>query len=57
MRGKFVFTGTYGPYFWGTFGRALLAAITIGIMAPYVRYFQQRYFLEHTTIELEERIA
>ncbi len=53
MKGKLKFTGSFGPYFWGSLGRYVLAVVTFGVLAPLPRYWQQIYLLENTEIVIE----
>jgi uncharacterized membrane protein YjgN (DUF898 family) len=54
MQGKIVFTGNFWDYFIKSFGLGILCVLTLGIMIPYVIYWQFKYFFTKMTIQFEQ---
>lgn len=55
MRGKILFTGSFGVYFWSTVGLGILSILTLGLLLPYLMYWQTRYFFTHMELVVGEQ--
>ena len=51
-KGKIVFNGSFGEYFFASLGLLVLSIATFGILLPYWIYWQTKYFFEHLEIEM-----
>jgi len=49
-KGKIIFTGNFGEFFFSALGLLVLSFITLGIMFPYFIYWQYKYFVSHLEI-------
>ncbi len=48
---KVIFTGEFWDYFIKSLGLIVLTVITFGLLAPYLVWWQAKYFVNHLEIE------
>ena len=51
-KGKIIFTGSFGDYFFTSLGLLVVSILTFGILIPYWVYWQYKYFFDHLEIEM-----
>ena len=51
-RGKIIFTGSFGEYFFTSLGLLVISVLTFGLALPYYVYWSFKYFFEHLEIEI-----
>jgi uncharacterized membrane protein YjgN (DUF898 family) len=50
-KGKIIFTGNFGEFFFAALGLIVLSVFTFGLLLPYFIYWQYKYFVSHLEIE------
>lgn len=50
---KVVFTGSFADFFVKFLGLLVLTVVTFGLAAPYLAYWQMKYFVTHLEIQSE----
>lgn len=53
-KGRIIFTGGFWDYFLKMLGLSVLTVFTLGILFPYLMYWNAKYFFENLEIEIEE---
>jgi uncharacterized membrane protein YjgN (DUF898 family) len=48
---KVIFTGEFWDYFLKTLGLLVLTICTLGILVPYLAWWQTKYFVTHLEVE------
>lgn len=52
IKGKIVFTGSFWEFFFTALGLMILSICTLGILLPYLFYWQFKYFFNHMEVEM-----
>lgn len=53
-KGRIIFTGGFWDYFLKMLGLSVLTVFTLGIIFPYLIYWNAKYFFENLEIEIQE---
>jgi uncharacterized membrane protein YjgN (DUF898 family) len=53
MTGRIIFTGDFWNYFWMSLFLGILTILTLGLLLPYVVYWQFKYFFVHMQIQMD----
>ncbi len=53
-KGKIIFKGNFWDFALKFIGLLVLTVITVGLVAPYLVFWQYKYFVDNLEIEIEE---
>ncbi|MBE0574204.1 DUF898 family protein [Candidatus Dojkabacteria bacterium] len=51
-KGKIIFKGSFWDYFIKFLGLSVLTVITLGLLLPYLVYWQVKYFVDNLELEI-----
>lgn len=55
MKGKIIFTGNFWDFFLTSLGLLVLSIATLGLLLPYLAYWQYKYFVTHLEVEFDKK--